>query len=150
MMKMVQNNLQSDGWMNIIFQHSADVEPRLERLGVAYLLRTCPQVFVVRSRAGDAGGRETMIQFPACNVVQVRLTGGWRPFFFVHRSYGTGVRDCARIGVEAWERARRNDEGGMMNAFVKTLPKGAESGAELGGCHLFEAEWMMPGVVAVG
>lgn len=144
MIKMICNELQTDGWMRMIFIHSADKEPRLERLGVRYLLRKCPQVFVVRSRAAEVGGRETLVTFPACNVVQVRLNGGWRPFFVVHRSYGTGVRDCVRIGVEAWRSV------GEMSAFVKTLPKGVESGTELDGCHLFEAEWMMPGVVAVG
>ena len=162
MVKMVLNEVLRDGMQVLKFHHSADDLPRLERYGFNYLLRSCPQVFDVTGEAHADGGRVTVVKFPVCNVVQVRMAAGWREFFMVHKVYGTGVRDCVRLGLEAWECApsalrasppneeRHLGEKAMMSADGFRMPRGVESGVEVSGCHLFEAEWMMPNVVAVG
>lgn len=154
MLKMVQNEVLRDGLHVMKFHHSADDLPRLERYGVAYLLKRFPNVFSVRSAALDSGGRETLVTFPACNMVWVRLGGGWRRFFFVHRVYGTGVRDCVRLGLEAWrfvDAERLAVEGcDSLAAFVEVLPRSVENGVEVCGLHLFEEEWMPSNCVAVG
>lgn len=150
-MKMLVNELRSDGEMQMIFRHFADETVCLERYGLAPILRTVPQVILVGSRALQEGGRETLVKFPAFNFVHFRLGNGWKSFFVVHRSYGTGVRDCVRLAMEAWDRvSATRDQGFGMNAFVWRLPKGAENGVEINGAHLFEAEWMPSNCVAVG
>lgn len=177
MVKMLMNELRSDGEMQMIFGHFADEVVRLERYVPAPILRGAAHFVDVRSRALDRGGRETMVTFPALNAVQFRLGGGWRTFFVVHRNYGTGVRDCVRLGLEAWRFVGGGqlavDGGEMLSAFVWRLPRGAENGVEItppthsmgtspaplqtknmfgewGSVHLFEAEWMPANCVAVG
>ena len=150
MVKMLINKLRSDGDMDMIFRHFANETVRLERYGLAPLLRAAPHMVVAGTRAVDVGGRETYVTFPAFNAVQFRLGGGWRPFFVVHRHYGTGIRDCVRLGLEAWSKAKNVRNEKIISAYVLSLPSGVESGVEVQGVHLFEAEWMCANAVAVG
>ena len=87
-----------------------------------------------------------VVRFPALNPFQFRLGENWKEFFVVHRAYGTGVRDCVRLGVDAWNYVKRQP----VNGFVRKLPSGVEPGYEVNGVHLFEAEWMPVDCVAVG
>lgn len=87
-----------------------------------------------------------VVCFPAINAFQFRQGKVWRELFVVHRAYGSGVRDCARLGMEAWRFVGKE----AVNAFVRKLPNGVENGIEVDGVHLFEAEWMCTDAVAVG
>lgn len=146
MVKILSDRVKN-GVREIVFWHTADDEPKLEKCGINYLLKLCPWVISVRAGAAKEGGRETIVSFPVMNLVNVRYCDMWKPFFFVHADYGTGIRDCVRLGVDAWRSAGM---GVPELAFVSKLPKGVESGVEVSGCYLFEAEWMMAGCVAVG
>lgn len=107
-----------------------------------YVIEHFPKLIEVEVKAPDL----VVVRFPALNPFQFRLGGGWKELFVVHRVYGTGVRDCVRLGIEAWSYVKRQP----VNAFVQKLPVGVEPGVEVNGVHLFEAEWMCANAVAVG
>lgn len=153
MCELMSKQLLRDGMMALVFRHDEVNAPKLERHLPRAVLRQFAGLVVVRQFL-DGQGLRTDVLYPVLNMVQVRLVGGWREFVFIHRVYGTGVRDCVRLGVEAWgiaEGRGRKAEGGLdLNAFVQKLPNGVESGTEVFGVHLFAAEWMCANAVAVG
>ena len=137
LMEILEKHLQEDGWMRLVFRHGADERVRLERCGVNYLLRQAPWVFQVRTRGLEQGGRETLVTFPACNVVQMRLKGGWRTFFVVHKWYGVNLRDCVRVGSSAFsfQRSGVSDQLSAVRAaggVEWVCEKAAEWGGERG------------------
>lgn len=111
----------------------------------------------------ENGSKVTEIEYPVINAMRVKVGNGWRELFMVHRVWGTGLRDCIRLGVDAWMTAVKRTPG---SAFVRRLPEGVESGTPIpvpspiwedrqnGGRELellvFEADWMPEKVVAVG
>lgn len=165
--EVILNQVREDGMRMIRVRHEGAL--RLGRYVPAYLTtpstpsgatRHLPQM---REIAEFGGGRVTEITYPILGVVMVKVGNGWRELFFVHRVYGTGLRDCIRLGVDAWMTAAKRTPG---TAFVRRLPEGVESGTPIpvpspilegrqnGGRELellvFEAEWMPEKVVAVG
>lgn len=146
----ILNQVREDGMRVIRVRHVGAL--RLGRYVPAYLTRTpsgaarhLPQISLREYL--EEGLTVTEIEYPVINVVQVRLGTGWRELFMVHRVWGTGLRDCVRLGVEAWLAGAKRMPG---MAFVRRLPAGVESGTELCGCPVFEADWMPEKVVAVG
>lgn len=148
--EVILNQMREDGMRAIRVRHEGTL--RLGRYVPAYLttptpsgaLRHLPQM---REIAEFGGGRVTEITYPVLGVVMVKVGRGWRELFMVHRVWGTGLRDCIRLGVDAWMTAAKRTPG---SAFVRRLPEGVESGVELLGCLVFEADWMPEKVVAVG
>lgn len=162
MCELISKQLLHDGLMSLMFRHDEDNAPKLEyHLPYFVLRKFANQVQVRQIRDGEI--LRTDVLYPYLGMCQVRLVGGWREFIFIHRVYGTGVRDCVRLGVEAWGRAtpsalrasppneeRHLGEKKELSAFVRMLPSGVESGTEVFGVHLFAAEWMCANAVAVG
>lgn len=145
--EVILNQVREDGMRTIRVRHEGKL--RLGRYVPAYLTpsaasRHLPQM---REIAEFGGGRVTEITYPILGVVMVKVGKGWRELFMVHRAWGTGLRDCIRLGVDAWRAGAKREPG---QAFVRRLPAGVESGSELCGCLVFEADWMPEKVVAVG
>ncbi len=145
MVKIAYKKLLRDGKMLLSFRHAENDLPKVEHYIPRFVLLQFLETVEVRQFL-DGHGLRTDVLYPVLNMVQIRLHGGWREFMFVHRMYGVGVRDCARIGIDAWHFVKRSAD----NAFVQKLPSGVESGVEVHGVHLFEAEWMCANAVAVG
>lgn len=143
--EVILNQVREDGMRTIRVRHEGKL--RLGRYVPAYLTPSpaLPQISL-REYLGE-GGKVTEIMYPVLSVVQVKLEAGWRELFMVHRVWGTGLRDCIRLGVDAWRAGAKREPG---QAFVRRLPAGVESGSELCGCLVFEADWMPEKVVAVG
>ena len=147
MCELISKRLLHDGMMSLMFRHDEMSAPKLERHLPHFVLRKFSGYVQVK-QIHDGEILRTDVLYPYLGMCQVRLEGGWREFIVIHRIYGKGLSDCVRLGVEAWGKAK--NAGVEIRAFVKVLPKGVESGVEVNGIHLFQAEWMMRDAVAVG
>jgi len=140
-MNLVKNILMRDAYKYLLIERKADEVIFLRRYVPGYIIEHFPEVISVTE-----GEAFIEVYFPFMGAAQFKVGDGWKEFFVVHRLYGTGIRDCVRLGADAWAYVKRTPE----HAFVKVLPKGVESGVEVNGIHLFQAEWMMRDAVAVG
>lgn len=138
-MNVIKRVLRNDGYLYLLLEAGGAI--RLERLVPHYLIRRFPELIHV-----NEGGREVEVVYPFMGSAQFKLGRTWREFFVTHRLYGETVRDCVRLGVEAWRFVRKEPAG----AFIARLPGGVEDGTEVSGIHLFAAEWMVLDCVAVG
>lgn len=158
MIEIIENTLRSNGMRCIKIIHSRDVKVRPSLVVPKYIQEHCPWM-VNGSQVEDLGIMQATFEYPV--MEPVRLGKPWKQFFFVHKVYGVGIRDCVRLGVEAWAFGAKQE---ADLAFVRKLPKGVEDGAMINlgaiyraptsgeACkeiHLFEAEWMMTDCVAV-
>ena len=139
MAELLCNVVLQNGMMRLAWRGAEDAI-RLERYVSRVVLERFPQVVQVTHAADD----EHVVSLPVFGVVWVKL-GGWREAFAVHQMYGSGMRDCIRLGVEAWSHARRLP----AYAFVRKLPRGVEFGDAVHGVGLFEAEWMFDRAVLI-
>jgi len=88
MCRLMSKQLLRDGTMALVFRHAEDDAPKLERhLPRAVLSQFARQV--VERQFLDGEGLRTDVLYPVYGMAQVRLPGGWREFFFVHKVYGT-------------------------------------------------------------
>lgn len=141
MITIAKNFISRDGYRCVLLKHEKGETIYLRKVVPHYIVESFPEVISV-----NEGDGWTEVFFPWMGGTQVKIGNGWKEFFVVHRIYGAGVRDCVRLGVEAWKH--RGKAAG--NAFIFRLPAGVEDGVEVQGVHLFEAEWVMRDVVAVG
>lgn len=137
----LKNILRSDAYKYLLIEKTADEVVDVCRYVPHYIRRHFPELVSV-----DVKPVFVEIYFPYMGAAQIRMSQAWKEFFVVHRLYGTGIRDCVRLGMAAWAHVKRTPE----HAFVRRLPGGVENGVEAHGVPLFQAEWMMLDAVAVG
>lgn len=161
MIKIVENKIDEVGEKRIKILSSADVELNLLKFVPVYLVRCAPkmihveQVLDMKLRTVTTEICHPVLEPVSFVVPSSKLqVSGLRKLFVVHRYFGSRMSECVRIGVDGWNFGRGvNAEGRRQKAelaFVRKLPAGIENGVEVCGCHLFEAEWMIPGCIAVG
>jgi hypothetical protein len=136
----LKNYVDADG-MRRLRLLGAEQDVRLQDYVSHQVLRRFPQVVEVAEVEPNVWD----VSVPVFGVTWVRLYRVWREVFMVHQVYGTGMRDCVRLGVEAWLQAQRQPR----YAVVNRLPRGVEAGTEVQGVLVFEAEWMTARAVAV-
>ena len=127
---------------------SADVEVKLLHFVPKYLLKYAPKT-IRAEQILDMNLRivTTEIMHPLLEPVSFHIGSSLKKYFVVHRHFGSRISECVRVGVDGWTFGTKQ---AAELAFVRKLPSGVESGVEVCGCRLFEAEWMIPGCVAVG
>ena len=141
MMNLVKNILMRDAYKHLLIERKADEVVFLRKYVPHYIIDHFPEVISVTE-----GEAFIEVHFPYMGAAQFRVGDAWKEFFVVHRLYGTGIRDCVRLGMAAWAHVNRIPK----HAFVLRLPGGVENGVEEHGIPLFQAEWMMLDAVAVG
>lgn len=89
------------------------------------------------------------ISFPVFGPHEVFYHGpkGFRRFMFVHYAYAAKISQCIELARDAFFIGTHFLP---RNAYVATLPNGAEDGMEIHGLTLFEAAWMPSQCAAVG
>ncbi len=154
MIDIVENVFKDDGVKFMKILSSGNENINLKNYVPFYLIKHAPKMIHVEQILDFKLMKIiTEISWPVLGPVDIERLGT-RRYFFVHRYYGSRISECVRIGADGWNFGRGVNADGVRQkaelAFVRKLPAGIENGVDVYGCRLFEAEWMMPGCVAVG